>query len=78
MGTFIHHFISKHPSEILKANLKIQQSPKEKWGSLLKSKIPFGLAYPDKERLERGQVGDKPFELATLSSATRRNENLNK
>lgn len=29
VGTFIRHFISKHSSEILKANLKIQQSKGE-------------------------------------------------
>lgn len=36
VGTFIHHFMSKHSSEILKVKLKIQQSPKENWGSLFR------------------------------------------
>lgn len=30
VGTFIPHFMSKRSSELLKVNLKIQQSPKEK------------------------------------------------
>lgn len=76
VGTFIHHFMSKYSSEILKVNLKIQQSPKAKWGSVLKSKIPSLLAHPDRERLERGEVGDETFEPITVSSATRCKENF--
>lgn len=51
--------MSKHSSEILKVNLKIQQSPKEKWGSLLKSQIPSVFAPPIGKGQKEATLGMK-------------------